>query len=367
MVSVIIPSLNPSDTLIHVVDGLIDAGFSDIIVVNDGSDEAHTAPFDIIGKHSECTVLTHPQNIGKGAALKTAFSFFALSRAGKKGVVTMDGDGQHMCGDVVKCAHAVMQSETSVVIGTRDFHHADVPKRNSLGNRITAFSFRILFGIKLRDTQTGLRGIPAKHVPFMLEIPGSRFEYETNMLLEIERRSIRFNEIDIETVYEEGSNSRSHYRPLLDSIIILSRIMKYSVSSILSFFVDIGIFWLAIHFLRETLDPWSIPAATAIARVFSSFCNFNINKLFVFRQKKSYSSHLWRYYTLASVQMLTSAGVLWILDHLLFGTRTAGLLTFLKMLVDTTLFFLSYYVQRRWVFRDLATSNTNKKTDNTSH
>jgi len=352
-ISVIIPSLNPSDTLVHVVDGLIEAGFGDIIVVNDGSDEAHAEPFDIIGKKSGCTVLTHPQNIGKGAALKTAFSYFVQNRPEKEGLVTMDGDGQHLCADVVKCAHEVMQSVTSVIIGTRDFRHADVPRRNSLGNRLTAFSFRILFGIKLTDTQTGLRGIPVEYVPMMTEIPGNRFEYETNMLIEIERQGLKFLEVDIETVYEEGSNSRSHYRPLLDSIIIFSRILKYSVSSLLSFFVDIGLFWLAIHFLRDTLDPWSIPAATAIARVFSSFFNFNIYKLIVFRQKKSYSSHLWRYYTLAAVQMLTSAGVLWVLDSLLAGTRTAGLLSFLKMLVDTALFFMSYYVQRRWVFKKL--------------
>ena len=350
-ISIVIPALNPSETLVHVANGLIDAGFRDIIIVNDGSDQAHEEPFEIIGQHPECTILSHPRNIGKGAALKTAFSFFNQSREGQKGVVTVDADGQHLCGDVVECALAIIRSDESVVMGVRDFYSDDVPKRNSLGNRITAFSFRLLFGITLRDTQTGLRGLPSQYVPLMLDVPGTRFEYETNMLLEIERLGIPFLQIDIATVYEEGSNKRSHFRPFVDSAIIFARILKYALSSVLSFFLDIGVFWIAIRVLSGFFGPWSIPACTAIARVFSSFFNFNLNKLFVFKQKKAYGNHLWRYYTLAVAQMLVSAGLLWILARLLNAPGAAWLLTLLKMLVDTTLFFLSYYIQRRWVFK----------------
>ena len=350
-VSVIIPAFNPSETLVHVAKGLIDAGFRDIIIVNDGSDQAHEEPFRTIGLYSECTILHHPRNLGKGAALKTAFSFFEQSREGKTGVVTVDADGQHLKEDVIKCALAVIQADESVVIGVRDLYHEDMPKRNSLGNRITAFSLRLLFGITLRDTQTGLRGLPARYVPLMIDVPGNRFEYETNMLIEIERRQIAFHQVDIATVYEEGSNKRSHFRPFIDSAIIFARIFKYALSSVLSFILDIGVFWIAIRVLSGFFGPWSIPACTAIARVFSSFFNFNLNKLFVFKQKKAYGSHLWRYYTLAAVQMLVSAGLLWILAHLLSDPGAAWLLSLLKMLVDMTLFFLSYYIQRRWVFR----------------
>ena len=350
-ISVIVPSLNPSETILGVVSGLVDAGFGDVIVVNDGSDEAHLEIFERVAAFPQCTVLTHPRNQGKGAALKTAFSFFLRERAGKSGVVTMDGDGQHLSGDAVKCAEAVLQAGGSVVLGVRDFHHADVPRRNSIGNRFTAFALRLLFGIKVRDTQTGLRGIPAKHVPMMLDIPGNRFEYETNMLLEAERLHIPFYEVEIETVYEEGSNERSHFRPLVDSLRIFSQLSKYAVSSVLSFLIDIGIFWLTIRAFGPTLGLLSIPVCTAIARVFSSFINFNLNKLFVFRRRKSYGSHLWRYYALAVVQMLASAGLLWVLAYIFVGSQAAGLLTALKMLVDMALFCGSYYIQRIWVFK----------------
>ena len=363
-VSVIIPSLNPSETIVHVVSSLIDVGFRDIIVVDDGSGDGFKALFDRIGALPGCSVLTHSHNLGKGAALKTAFSFFLKSRPGMAGVLTMDGDGQHLAEDAARCAQALLVSDEPVVLGARDFLRSNVPKRNSLGNRTTAFAFRALFGIKLRDTQTGLRGIPARHIPMMLDIPGKRFEYETNMLLEIERRGIPFLEVEIETVYEQGSNDRSHYRPLVDSLIIFSQLMKYALSSLLSFFVDIGLFWLAILAFAPVFGLWSIPACTAIARVISSFFNFNINRFFVFRRKDAFRSHLWRYYALALTQMLTSAAILWVLALAFIGTPTVGtqvageqaagaawLLTAMKMLTDTALFFASFYIQRIWVFR----------------
>ena len=350
-VSVIIPSLNPTEKLENVVTALIEAGFVDIIVVNDGSDGGHTSPFERIEELQECTVLTHPQNMGKGESLKTAFSYFLYKQSDKDGVVTVDGDGQHLKDDVVKCAQAMTQGSGAVVMGVRDFHNPSVPKRNSLGNRITAFALRALFGISLRDTQTGLRGIPAQNVPLMLEIKGSRFEYETNMLLELNRRNIPFLEVEIETVYDKDANDYSHYRPFMDSAIIFARIFKYAMSSVLSFIVDIAIFWLALKYLGGVMGAWNIAGCTAIARVISSFLNFNINRRVVFERKESYGSHLRRYYALAAVQMIAAAGVLWLLALLLNGTQAAGLLTVLKILVDTALFFLSYYIQRAWVFR----------------
>ena len=349
-VSIVIPSLNPTDTLVRVVNGLVEEGFGDIIVVNDGSDGGYAALFEKIGELPECTVLGHPRNLGKGASLKTAFSFFLQNRPNSSGLVTVDGDGQHLKDDVVRCALAMAQSGEAVVLGARDFSHRDVPKRNAAGNRVTAFAFRVLFGIRLRDTQTGLRGFPARFVPFLLDIQGNRFEYETNVLIEFSRRNVPFLEVEIETVYEEGSNRRSHYRPLIDSLIIFARIFKYALSSLLSFAVDIGLFWLAMRLLGGFFGPWSILGCTAIARAVSSFLNFNVNRWLVFRRREAYGSHLRRYYTLAVAQMLAAAGLLWVVAQLVNAAGAAGALAFLKFLVDTALFFLSYFIQSKWVF-----------------
>jgi len=337
--------------MVSIITGLIESGFNDIIVVNDGSASEHLAPFDVVSKFPECTVLNHPSNKGKGAALKTALSFFLEFRPEKAGVIMMDADGQHRPADAAACARELIKSEDAVVLGVRDFLHPDVPKRNSFGNRLTAFVFRVIFGIKIKDTQTGLRGVPTSHIPLMLEVPGKRFDYETNMLIEIEQVGIPFNEVSIQTVYEEGSNERSHFRPFVDTLMISLRLLKYAMSSLISSVVDVGIFWFALHSLGAALGLWSIPVCTAIARLFSSFLNFNINKRFVFKRKKMFRSLIWRYYTVAVTQMLTSALLLWILAQLVDGTHAAGLMTLLKAAVDTILFFISYHIQRSWVFK----------------
>ena len=74
-ITIVLPSLNPDEKLNIVVEGLLQEGFSDIVIVNDGSDGQHMQPFAEAGAHPEVTILTHEVNKGKGRALKTAFEY----------------------------------------------------------------------------------------------------------------------------------------------------------------------------------------------------------------------------------------------------------------------------------------------------
>ena len=90
-ISVVLPSLDPDEKLLAVVDGLLNAGFTDIILVNDGSKKENLHYFETAAAHSEVTLLHHEVNRGKGAALKTAFTWFLENRPSALGVVTVDG------------------------------------------------------------------------------------------------------------------------------------------------------------------------------------------------------------------------------------------------------------------------------------
>jgi len=353
--TVIIPVLNPSDRLVNVVNELTEAGFCDIIVVNDGSEVSYLKPFDVIREMPGCTVLTHEKNKGKGAALKTAFSFFLKNRQDKAGVITMNSDGQHRTVDVVKCAEALAEPGESIIMGVRDFSHSHVLPRNAFGNRLTAFAFRVLFGIKLKDTQTGLRGLRREHLPIMLKIKSNRFDFESAMLIEAEKKGIDFFEVDIETIYEKDSKDPSHYRPFSDSMLILlvisSRLIKYALSGIGTFFLDIGLFWVIIRFFGGFFGAWAIFLSTLFARIFSAYANFYINRRFVFTSNISLGVQTLRYFILACVQMGVSAGLLWLLSLLIKGDHSAGLLTLLKAIIDTVIVAFSFIVQRKWVFR----------------
>lgn len=359
---VVLPSLNPSESFDRVVDGVLAAGFRHLLIVDDGSRPENKAHFERAAAYPECTVLTHEVNRGKGAALKTAFAYLADNCPEAYGAVTIDGDGQHLTGDIVRCAAALGDPNT-LVMGCRDFSAPGIPARSRSGNRITSTVFRLLCGIRLSDTQTGLRGIPAALFPRLLTVRGDRFEYETNMLLELSRRGVKLLEVPIETVYEDD-NSESHFRPVRDSLRIYRFVILYAISSFSGSLADLLVFYIARRLLEagpvadgNMTAARAVLIATVIARAVSSFLNFNLNNKMVFNGRGDYGKMLLRYYCLAVPVMLASAGLVALLSGLA-GTGASVLTTCIKFVVDVCLFFLSFRIQQTWVFRE------EKETDN---
>ncbi len=347
-ITVIIPSLNPDEKLMKVVKGLEEHGFDDIIVVNDGSRAENLCNFPDVGEHPSCTVLTHPQNRGKGAALKTAFEYFLKNREGRAGVVAVDGDNQHLPSDVLACCEKMLETG-NLVLGVRDFSLPNIPLRSRFGNKTTSLVFRLAMGIKLSDTQTGLRAFPREILHHMCEIGGERFEYETNMLLELKERGINFVEQKIQTVYIE-ENKTSHFRPIVDSIKIYSLILKFVLSSAIAAVLDNLIFFICHLLLGEGMQL----LCYIIARAISSATNFIVNKKTVFKNTGDIKTTLIRYYILAVPMLLISNfGVKLIVDSIggsLSGVSASAVTTAIKVAVEFILFMLSFRIQREWVF-----------------
>lgn len=348
-ISVIVPSYQPDEKLLEVVKGLTENGFRDIILVDDGGGEAYAPLFEKASRFPEVTVLTHPENRGKGSALKTAFAYCLKERPACGGVITVDGDNQHHVEDILACCERLQERPDHIILGARDFSRREVPWRSRFGNVLTKGVFRFACGIRITDTQTGLRAIPARYLGMMMEIEGSRYEYETNMLLEMKARRIPFEEVPIRTIYL-NENESSHFHPLKDSLRIYRTILAFAVSSIASSLIDLVLFYLVISLLTRTVPEgtWNIVIATAAARVCSSLFNYNMNRRKVFGSGSRNS--IVKYYILCAMQFAASAGLVSLLA-LLFPAGSLGK-TFIKALVDVFLFMLSYQIQREWVFRN---------------
>lgn len=227
--AIVLPSLDPDYKFSKVIDGLIENGFEHIIIVDDGSDEVHQVFFTEAEKNSCCTVIHHGVNKGKGRALKTAFSYIINNLPEIKGVITIDGDGQHLTEDIISCGNLMLSNEDKVILGCRDFNQDNVPPRSVAGNKSMSKMFKFFFGIKLSDTQTGLRAIPQKYLEQFCSIQGERFEYETNMLLMMKRWHIDFIEQPIATVYDNEDYS-SHYNAVKDSARVGKIMLKFIFS-----------------------------------------------------------------------------------------------------------------------------------------
>lgn len=221
---VVLPSLNPNEKFDRVVDGLREAGFQRILIVDDGSDEQHQTHFQRAEAFPECSVIRHEVNKGKGRALKDGFTAVLKLFPDTEGVITIDGDGQHLTEDIIACGNRMLEEGNKIILGCRDFDLPGVPPRSVAGNKTTSRMFR-LYGITLSDTQTGLRAIPTRFLSRFTAIEGERFEYETNMLLKMKRRGIAFLEQPIATVYED-ENLGSHYNAVKDSWRIFKIMVK---------------------------------------------------------------------------------------------------------------------------------------------
>ena len=210
----IIPALNPDDKLIKLVNELKNY-FKDIIIVNDGSESD-----EIFKKIDGCIILTHEVNKGKGEALKTAFNYY-LDNLSKKylGVITLDSDGQHLPSDAIEMSK-ILEKEDKFILGTRLFNTKSTPLRNKLGNHITSRVFKWFYKIYLKDTQTGLRGIPNRLIKPLVKVEGKRFEYELNVLIKLVKMNEDIIQHDIKTVYLKNSNKKSHFKVIRDSFQI---------------------------------------------------------------------------------------------------------------------------------------------------
>ena len=220
----VVPAYNPDEALLRLVEAL--RGRLSLLVVDDGSEDASV--FERLPEGEGVTVLTHAANRGKGAALKTAFRHVVEHRPDAAGVVTVDADGQHLPADALKVAACLGEriSAGSVVFGVRRFDGA-VPPRNRYGNLLARVAVRALLGVRLSDTQTGLRGIPARLLPALLDIPFDRYEFETEMLRTIGEARLGIEEVPIRTVYFEADRG-SHFRPLLDSMRICRVLLRHA-------------------------------------------------------------------------------------------------------------------------------------------
>lgn len=330
---VLIPAYEPGEALPALTRALMDEGVP-VVVVNDGSATGLEC-FEQI-RAQGAVVLEHGENLGKGRALKTGLAWMA--EQGYEGVVTADADGQHSLEDILRVARALAGGSRRLVLGIRDVSR--MPNRSRTGNCLTRTLFRLLYGIKLQDTQTGLRGIPltGENRSGLLSLTGERYEYEMEMLIEAgELFPAGIQELEIETIYLEDSDTSSHFRPLADGARIYSVLFRhfprFFLSSILAFLVDYSLFNLLYYLLFHR----SVPAAV-LARVVSAGVNYTVNRKLVFGS----SYHLLGYVKICLVILLAGSGLMYLLVDCL------SLPAFLvKPLVDCGLYVLSFAAQNR--------------------
>ena len=335
---VLIPAYKPDERLIDLTRELIDNKL-DVLLVDDGGKEAFRHIFEAC-RSLGAEVAVHAVNMGKGRALKTGINAALLRWPDMAGIVTADADGQHTPKDILRLIDALHEHPDKLVLGSRAFT-GNVPKKSLWGNMITRTVYALVSGVKVGDTQTGLRALPRCALEAMARIDGERYEYEMNVLLKLREMNLGVFEVPIETIYI-NDNAGSHFNPVRDAIkiyaVIFKHMLSYIFSSGLSCVIDVSLYWL---FLALGLHR---AASNVIARAISSQVNYRMNKNIVFGKNGGKYSMV-KYYALCIVQGAISTGLVWWLPTVL--PVSAG---FIKIPVDVMLFVFSYMIQRDYVF-----------------
>ena len=269
----LIPAYKPNENLISFIQSLEARGL-EVVVVNDGSGEDYLPLFHKIQEQSLATVIHLEKNQGKGAALKAGLSYLNTINDDFQ-VITLDADGQHSLQDALFLLQKSLENEGSLLLGSRA-QSKDSPLRSRIGNYITKKVFSLTTGVRVEDTQTGMRAFSKQLIPKLLKIQGNRYEYEMNMLLDFAKQGIPIKEYPIETIYI-NDNEESHFDTVKDSIRIYSQILKFISSSLLSFCIDFLLYTASFAL------SGSILFSNAFARLISLHCNFFMNKNYVFQ------------------------------------------------------------------------------------
>ena len=332
----LIPAYRPGPELPRIVEALGNASFAAILVVDDGSGPA----FAHIFKSCRATVLGHPKNLGKGAALRTGIAH-AIANFPDCGVVTADADGQHHPDDILQVAARLEREPESMILGARGFD-GDVPGRSRVGNRISRIVFRMLMGQKLGDTQTGLRGIPRRLLNELAGMSSMGYEFEVDMLTAAKHLSVPVVEQPIRTIYAPG-NPTSHFSPLHDSMRIGFVLARFTMLSLATAALDNLVFFLAIGL--------GAPAAQIVARAAAVCVNYPLARRAVFLSNEPQASTLTRYLALVAASGFLSFQLLTLLERRLgWGVLES------KIAAESALFILNFLVQRDWVFVRRSTS-----------
>jgi len=332
---VVIPAWQPDRRLLELVRCLSELDFGVIIVVDDGSDVLHGPIFDQLRKREKVQVLRHAVNLGKGRALKTGLNHFLNCHRHFIGVVTADADGQHSAEDILAVAKELKANPSRMILGSRRFQ-GEIPLRSRVGNAATRSVFAVLTGRTLADTQSGLRGLPAKSIPSLLSLAGERYDYEMNVLT-YAARSLDLAEVPIEAIYIDGNRS-SHFNPIWDSMRIYFVLMRFFASSLIAAAIDFVVFALAFWATSDVLT-------SMFAGRVSSLANFALNRRFVFNSHGGIVLPLLKYYALvAAIGCAAYYSV-----QFLRGVAGMNVLV-AKVVAETALWLVSFSIQRTVVF-----------------
>ena len=351
-ISVIIPLSAPDEATAGYIEDLIKNKIEDIILVAE-SEKAHGGFLKRIAGLSKVTVIC-AKKPGRQAALKEAFMFLKENRKDTDGAICCTEDGRYPYEALDICIKVFEKDPECVIFGARDQEKENAQTGKSAGTKISSLVYRFATGIRLKDTQSRLRLVPGCYFEYFAQLAGKPKGYETRMLIGIMNKKIPYAEVSVPYICPD-ENIRKDPLCLKDKIvtygIVLAYFLKFAISSVSSYLIDMGIYALLLFFLESRLSvSGQVLICTIVSRVISSLFNFTLNRKTVFKATDNLAASTVRYYIIAVIKLAASYALIYLFTDLLGITGFAQLI--IKALVDLILFLFSFQFQKNWVFKN---------------
>jgi glycosyltransferase involved in cell wall biosynthesis len=210
-----IPTYNHAGALRAVLNGLTPLNLP-VIAVNDGAtdDTAAILAEWQAADPSARSVASHDVNRGKAAALHTGFSL-ALSR-GFTHALTIDSDGQHDPSDLNLLLAQCHVSPNAIVIGCRPPRMPGCPRASLIGRALSNFFVWVASGVRVRDSQSGLRAYPLAHIG-TLGASAGRYGFETEVITRAGWAGLDVREVPISCRYDLPGGRVTHFHKTRDT------------------------------------------------------------------------------------------------------------------------------------------------------
>ncbi|HLD25635.1 MAG TPA: glycosyltransferase family 2 protein [Candidatus Andersenbacteria bacterium] len=222
-VVIVLPAYNEATVIASVIESIQLQGFTNIVVVDDGSTDGTGAIATPTGVH----VVTHKLNRGKGAATKTGIE--VAQRLQADIIVTLDADGQHLASDIPAVIQPLLSGACDVVLGTRQWHSHDIPRYKVIHNFLGNAATWLIHHQWVADSQSGFRAY-SRHAAKLMDTQADFYDYDSEVIREIRVKGLRWEQVPIRVRYTTYATTKPARQNVVSGLKTAAKMLWRNIS-----------------------------------------------------------------------------------------------------------------------------------------